>query len=797
MKPVQLIALAGLAVATVHAQSQVVRPTTAPHAPRSVDPTRAEQVAAQQAAATQAPPRMLAQVPDELAATSGPDVALDPLAHVTGGIGFGSADGVLVGVGPRYKAGFGARGPSVTPPLGMQAARSLPLAFELESIHVGSSLVAAGGAASPAVAERTVSYARGATVTEKYELRGDGIEQSFVFTSLPAVDGDLVVRGLVLTELAAPAAGSYPLGLAFRAPGEGGISIGGVTGIDAAGKSVAGELRFDGRHLDLVLPQAFVANAQLPLVLDPLIGSLLTLDSGADFADPDVAYDETTDDYLVVYERWWSGTDIDVYGQRVSTSGALVGATILMETTVGTLATNPAVGNVNGSERWFACWQESASIFGPWDITGMAITASTGALSASMSVASLAASEIDPDVGSEKLTGFDNCIVVWERDGAGIRGAAIDVNATGTPTVETAFTISTSASAHRPAISKSGGSPGNYMVAYSLFFSTPAPGDHDLYGAVVDYLGTVLDSEAFLVGGIGPNEDDVEVDGDGASFLFAYEKQAVSNDGDHDVFAHRATYTVGTATLAAAGSPVGIEAGLGDDECDPTIAFTGLKYHVAYLDERAPFGYELDLRELDPADCLNCGTAPTSVPASGASLFGPSIASVWNGTNSPLVTEDQTLLAFESVSLTPNFDGTIVGLRWESVGASGASVNLGGGCAGGGVAGTTGVLAPGSPNFTFTLAGASPGAALGLVNVNPGPAAPFPCGTCVGPLPGILVGRPVVAGAASLVLPIPCDSASIGTVWDYDWIVALVPTSPCPLFANVANSNVLRMTVGH
>jgi hypothetical protein len=797
MKPLHLIVLAGLATPLVSAQTQpsaqtqsaASRPVSTVQAPaRSVDPARADRQGV-----VEAPLRTLGPSIDTL--VSAPQLSAADLTRATEGTGFGRGDGVLVGAGPRYKAGFGTRGPRITTPLGAKAERSLPLTFELESIHVGSTLLAVGGAVEPALAGSTVSYARGLDIAETYELRRDGLEQSFVFPSLPAVDGDLVVRGLVHTELQAAGVGSFPNGIEFRAA-TGGVSIGGVTGIDAAGRTVQGDLRYDGRHLDLVLPAAFVATAQLPLVLDPLIGSSLTVDSGADFGDPDVSYDETTDDYLVVYERQWSGTDIDVYGQRISSSGALVGAALLFETSISTLAINPSVGNVNGSDRWFVCWQDASSILGPWDITGLAVTASSGALSPTLTFASNAASESDPDVGGEKLTGFDNAVVVWERDGSGIYGATIDINATGTPTVETAFTVVASSAAHKPSISKSGGSPGRYMVAYSRFFTSPAPGDHDLYGAVVTYLGAVLDTDVFLEGSVGPNEDDADVDGDGTNFMLAFERQLLLNNGDHDIRCLRASFDSGTSVLSQAGATVIVEGGLNDDEVDPAIAFTGLKYHLAFLDEKSGFGFDLAVRELDPADCLSCGVN-TSIVASATSLqLAPAIASQWNGTSSPTSTDDQVLVAWENTTLAPPFTGTILAQRIQSVGASGPTTNLGGGCAGGGTASTTGALAPGSADFTFTLSGASLAATFGLVNVNVGPAATFPCGTCAGPLPGIIIGRPVIAGASSFKLAIPCDSASIGTVWDYDWIVALVPTSPCPLFANVANSNVLRLTVG-
>ena len=50
----------------------------------------------------------------------------------------------------------------------------------------------------------------------------------------------------------------------------GGVTIGQVVGIDAAGTRVPGMMNFDGDHLELVLDDAFVSSASYPLVLDPV-----------------------------------------------------------------------------------------------------------------------------------------------------------------------------------------------------------------------------------------------------------------------------------------------------------------------------------------------------------------------------------------------------------------------------------------------------------------------------------------------------------------------------------------------
>jgi hypothetical protein len=727
-------------------------------------------------------------------------VLLEPLAgRIGGAIGFGQADEQLVGAGPRYRVHFGEHGPLITTPLGAEATRSLPLSFELESIRRGGQQLAGGGPSTPARQGDAVVYARGPSIVERYDLLREGVEQSFVIDNLPAGEGDLVVRGRLISELDAPAPGIYPNGLSFRAPQwngstQGGVEIGSVTGIDAAGARVPGAMRWDGTHVEYSLPAEFVAAARMPLVVDPLFGAGFTAASGADYADPDVAWDDSSASYLVVFERQWSGSDIDTYAQQLLPNGTPVGGLKLLETGIPTLAINPSVGNVNGTNRFFVAWQQGSSILGPWDIYGLSMS-NSGAVSATIAIATEAASEIEPDVAGQRWTPNLFAPVVWERVGNGIFGASIDVPSTANPSIAYSYTIAPEPYAHRPSISQGQDEAGVYLVVFSRFYTNPFPGDHDVIGIVINSKGEPYTSLIQVMSSLGPDEDNADVVASLDDFAVVYEFKDSIDDLDRGVHVQRLHFDTVALTLQPVGPAVVIEDDPFLDERSPAIAYTGLKFHVAYLDQRADIGYDLALRELDPADCLPCSQKLVKLGSASTSLFAPALTSRFAGAAQQAT--DECLLAYESVSNTPSFSGSIVGQLWESVGATGSVVNLGGGCAGGGTAGTLGVIAPGTPSVTLTLTGAAPTAVLSLVNLNPGPAALFPCGSCLAPLPGILINRPIVAGNSSLFIPTPCDAALIGAVLDFDWKVVGVPTTPCPLVANLANSNVLRLTIGH
>ena len=102
-----------------------------------------------------------------------------------------AADGTLLAAGPGYVARFDRRGAEFTPFLGSDAERTWPVSFVLVGAAVGGNDLPVAGA-TPVRSGRLVTFARGAA-EELYELRADGMEQRFVFRSLPA-RGELCLR---------------------------------------------------------------------------------------------------------------------------------------------------------------------------------------------------------------------------------------------------------------------------------------------------------------------------------------------------------------------------------------------------------------------------------------------------------------------------------------------------------------------------------------------------------------------------------------------------------------------------
>jgi hypothetical protein len=187
------------------------------------------------------------------------------------GHGLRSEGAALLGCGSDYVVRFNDRGAHFTPVLGRDALAVAPLQLALQSIHRGTTPLPCDLEDAPALAGDTAVYDRSPSIRERYELRDTGMEQSFVFDTLPG-RGDLVVRCRLggLGELAAPAADG---GLDFVRDGQRLVHMGTVTGIDRNGVRAHGAIRRDGDFVELSLPASFVDRAALPLVLDPFVSN--------------------------------------------------------------------------------------------------------------------------------------------------------------------------------------------------------------------------------------------------------------------------------------------------------------------------------------------------------------------------------------------------------------------------------------------------------------------------------------------------------------------------------------------
>jgi hypothetical protein len=436
-----------------------------------------------------------------------------PAFAQTTALGHGCAldviDGTLTAIGDDYKATFRAGELEFTPLLGRLAPRNLPLTLEVthcsrgEPVPVGPATLTHDGLV--ATFERP-------ELDERLEVRADGIKQSFVFASLPPGNGDLVVRCRVRSELR-PQAGRSATGLRFLHGSVGGVEIGEVLGLDADGNACGGSLHCDGEHVDFVLPASFVQQARLPLVVDPLLSSIVVTSSTLADSAPDVALlPSPVNTYLVVWQRAVSATDSDVRGQRVGGTGTLLGGLMMLETSDQntfdvTVAASPSAG------RWLVAWEQIGDI-------KARIVSSTGAVLGSLDFANGPAQQRSPTVAGGSFGSTDLAMCVWHDATTNqILGKQVNMATLFGSFPATVIASGTSlVTVSDPTISRDNPLD-RALVAWR---STSLLGQRSLRGVVLRSNGTPLSPTVALAGGAGNEAFSPTCAGDGVDFVLSW-----------------------------------------------------------------------------------------------------------------------------------------------------------------------------------------------------------------------------------------------------------------------------------
>ncbi len=284
--------------------------------------------------------------------------------------------------------------------------------YRFESAVAGGVPVVALGSVSPGVDALGAAVFERGGLQEKYLAQGGAVEQVFVFPSLPG-PGDLVVRGTVSSTAPFEPARSGVRSLAFGA-----LRVSLAAAFDAAGRRVDCDLSYRDGGIEILVPGEWLAGAAMPLVVDPFIGAIFPLDqpptaASAPFRSTDACYNATTNEYLFVFSfAPATGTDHNIYGRRVNAaSGATVGGVITIE---GDAADNrePAIAWNSSTNTYLVAWAEGPGGAGHL-IRGRVLNANgVDAGAGKLSLSDLTGSqELWPEVASSGT----NFLVVWGR----------------------------------------------------------------------------------------------------------------------------------------------------------------------------------------------------------------------------------------------------------------------------------------------------------------------------------------------------------------------------------------------
>lgn len=718
--------------------------------------------------------------------TSPPDV----LQSIRSGKAILSADaGRLWGLGDGYRLELTDEYIEFTPAFGARAPRNFPVRFRLDAIRRGATSVLADPMRSAPARDGTRAiYAfrspEHGTVQERWDVRPEGAELSYVLPQPVDGDGDLVVSLQLDTELTATEGDGHQ-SLVFGGVPYGDVTIGAVTAIDARGQRSPGSLRWHDNRLDLIVPGHFVDDAAWPLVIDPLIGGVTSAGISFDDYVPDVAYDLASDTWTATFEFRMSAADTDVWtqlirgsdGQRIPNGGSIgVGPGHQQDA---------AIANVRMTGRNFVVWQSDAR--GDWDIEAREIDPLTGTLSPVIQVANTIRDEIAPDIAGDAGTTEAEALVVYQDvGGIGFRGCQVAGGAN--PNAFGFVDIPAPMQDKNIEISKSGGATGRYLLAWETsnatdFFLALRACDRNL----------ALDPLTTRIPGLGSELFSADVDGDGQDCLVVYSRRESGSMGDSDI---HGAYVDIRSPAALPASTFTIDATPAHDETFPSTAWMGGDYFTVVWSERISGTTRRQIHGVNflRGNALPCGrefqVSSGSNNTTGLTNIGSKAAS---GASS-----DEAVFVWEIVD-TSNGNALCMYTRCEATGNGGAVRDLGGGCGLGGTAAASGgPFAFGNTAFGIDLTGANGGAAtqgIVLLAVGSNPAT-VPCGSCVLLLPIVSLAVPIDgSGNGRFPLPVLCDAGLFGGVVQAQFLVLTPGTMPCNLAA-VSLSNRLSMTIG-
>jgi hypothetical protein len=270
----------------------------------------------------------------ELAAEHGPTVAtsgLDQLMvpiHTAPDDPRGGAYGTWA-VGPEYKVSFH-DGFRFYPVLGPAAPKNLPFGWRTESVVVAGKPLFDPRTEPTAVRASDFRFEyRYPGVVEAYDVRKDGVEQTFTILARPATIGDIIVTGRIETELV-PRGGRQGLdgdesrdeAIEFvDAAGVSRVRYGRAWAIDARGSKTNVVRRIEDGRIQLVLAGDWLREAVFPVTIDPLTSATqIGYSSSNNFLGLDFAAANADPTRVLVFTRTSAANDLDTFGVRVDSS---------------------------------------------------------------------------------------------------------------------------------------------------------------------------------------------------------------------------------------------------------------------------------------------------------------------------------------------------------------------------------------------------------------------------------------------------------------------------------------------
>lgn len=392
----------------------------------------------------------------------------------------------LWAAGGDYKASFDG-GMTFVPYLGEAYPHNQPWRWRTLSVRVGEHELAT---AAPALrhCEYRAEYGLG-DVVEAYDVRDEGLEQTFVIERRPRSSGELIVRGAIDSALRGDAAPAAHQDLVFR--DDGGTALvryGKAFAIDAAGRTAPMTSELQGNEITLRLPGSWLADATFPVVVDPLL-SVFSTTSGAPIAGMDLVREPALNagNLWLATTRWASATDRDLWMTRYDDNGA--NATVnFSDITAAWSAFEPSMGLHFTSGKTLLAYTRD-TITGTRRLRAHLHSRNDNLLQTHViNIGDNIINNSRPDVATDlHPIGQNALVVVYQAEGTGfpwvnlpdskIMGVAVDLSGNGTGATPFVIASDVALDHERPQIGKVQiGSQQQWTVVYQAIDSGLVPG---------------------------------------------------------------------------------------------------------------------------------------------------------------------------------------------------------------------------------------------------------------------------------------------------------------------------------
>jgi len=702
---------------------------------------------------------------------------LSPLREVQPDQGVG---GGLWASGAGYKARFG-DGIAFFPVLGDKAQRNLPLRWTTTAIRFGEASVLGALTAQRRASDWRFELHHG-PVVEAYDVRDDGVEQTFVLDRRPAVAGDFVVEGDIDSELTAPPSPWKHGEVVFHdASGQARVRYGAAVAIDARGQRLPMETSFDGRRLGLRLSGRWLSEATYPVTVDPLLSPVL-LSTGSGYASTvDIVRDDVANDLMVVYRRASAGTDYDAFA-RVTDDTLPGGSSTIWTDIDASWSTEHTSGAFVGSsqkyvialERRFPSSNNYSWVRYHLHASGDLNTDTTVTLVSKPA----ALTWTEPDVGGTAAysSGDDALIVFKSEDPVGapfygdVFGMVVD---TAADTYGSTFFLAGSASGLTydrggPRVNKqSDGNGASWVVAFGEYNRAAASDDWDVAVARVTPSGSVS-SRSYVNSLAADHKLRPAIDGRGGRYMLTYGLAAPGHilSWMHTLRVSRFDFAEGAANPVFRTDRLlrsGGELFASDIAYDSTSDshWTACYYTSAWDTFAVRLGYDAGI--LETATLYN-GTASSSGPA--------------------VCFDDDARRFFVAYPTTESGEPLYVRPLTH---ANGTATVSGTGC--GGAISWSGTYNAGSELGTVRLTGAAPAASavlltsLGAADLPLDAIGMTGCRLLVSPTSLLFSLNTVTSGTGVGSLPLPLPSAAAGLNLHFQWAHVALGANPANLRA--------------